>query len=177
MSTWKIDPDHSVAAFEARHFMITIVRGQFNNLRGEIRFDPDDASLCSVEATIDAAGLYTGIPKRDEHLRSPEFLDVEKYPAITFKSTKVELAGTTLRKVYGDLTIRGIIRPVTLEVAFFGPVTSPFGGEITMGFTATTEINRMDFEVNWNYDMENGGMVAGKWVKIYLEVEADLEKE
>ena len=177
MSTWKIDPDHSVAAFEARHFMITIVRGQFNNISGEIHFDPIDATLCSVEATIQAAGLYTGIPKRDEHLRSPDFLNVEKYPAITFKSTGVELAGTTLKKVYGGLTIRGITRPVTLDVAHFGPVTSPFGGETTMGFSATTEINRFEFDVNWNYDMENGGRVAGKWVIIHLEIEADLEKE
>jgi polyisoprenoid-binding protein YceI len=177
MSTWKIDPDHTVAAFEARHFMITIVRGQFNKISGEIRFDPLNASLCSVEATIETSGLYSGISKRDEHLRSADFLDVEKFPTITFKSTGVEATGTTVRKVFGDLTIRGITRPVTLDVAHFGPVTSPFGGETTMGFSATTEINRFEFDVNWNYDMENGGRVAGKWVKIHLEAEADLEKE
>src|SRR3989304_1932456 len=140
MSKWKIDPDHSVAAFSVRHLMIANVRGQFNNITGIIHFDPSALSASSVEAEIDVSGLTTGIKKRDEHLMSPDFFDAGKYPKILFKSTKVEPAGGNRGKITGDLTIHGITRPVTLEVEFSGPVKSPIGGEISIGFVGKTNI-------------------------------------
>jgi polyisoprenoid-binding protein YceI len=177
MAKWNIDPDHSVAAFTARHFMITLVRGQFNKISGFIQFDPDNPTLGSVEATIEAAGVHTGIPKRDEHLRSIDFLDVEHFPAITFKSSRIEAVGVNLFKVEGDLTIRGITRPVTLDMEYLGLVKSPFDEDVTIGFSASTRINRFDFDVNWNYEMEKGGLVAGKELYLFLEIEADLKPE
>lgn len=177
MAKWRIDPDHSVAAFIARHFMITLVRGQFNQVTGTIELDPDNPTLGSVEASIEAAGIYTGIPKRDEHLRSPDFLDVENFPTITFKSSQIEQVAVNSFQVSGDLTIRGITRPAILDVEYLGRVKSPFDEDISIGFSATTRINRLDFGVNWNYDMEDGGLVAGKELTLNLEVEADLLPE
>jgi polyisoprenoid-binding protein YceI len=174
MSEWRIDPDHSVAAFVVRHFMITLVRGQFNKIAGAIQFDPDKPALGSVEVEIEAASLYTGIAKRDEHLRSPEFLDVEKFPVIRFKSTRVEPVAVNQFKVTGDLTIRGTTRPVTLDTEYLGRIKSPFDDDISIGFSASSRLIRQDFGVNWNFDMENGGLVAGNDVFLNLEVEADL---
>jgi polyisoprenoid-binding protein YceI len=174
MEKWKIDSDHSVAAFAVRHFMITLVHGQFNKVSGTIEFDPKKPSLCSVEATIEAAGVYTGIPKRDEHLRSPDFLDAEKFPFIQFKSSQVEWAGVNYFKVAGGLTIRGVTLPVSLDVEYLGRIKDPFEPGESIGFAASTRINRLDYGVSWNYDMENGGLVAGKEVILNLEVEADL---
>jgi polyisoprenoid-binding protein YceI len=177
MANWEIDPDHSVAAFTARHFMITLVRGQFNKISGFIQFDPDNPTQGSVEAVIAAAGVHTGIPKRDEHLRSSDFLDVDHFPAITFKSSGIEAIGVNLFKVEGDLTIRGKTRSVTLDMEYLGQVKSPFDEDVTIGFSASTRINRFDFDVNWNYEMEKGGLVAGKELFLHLEVEADLKPE
>jgi polyisoprenoid-binding protein YceI len=174
MAKWEIDPDHTVAAFTVRHFMITLVRGQFNKVSGTIQFDPDNPILGSVEAAIETAGIYTGIPKRDEHLRSPDFLDVENFPTITFKSSHIEAVSVNNYKVMGDLTIRGATSPATLDVEYLGRVKSPFDEDISIGFSISTRINRLDFGVNWNYDMDNGGLVAGKEVVLNLEVEADL---
>lgn len=174
MEKWQIDPDHSVAAFEARHFMITLVRGQFNNLSGTLFFDPAAPSLGAVEAAIEAAGIYTGIPKRDEHLRSPDFLEVEKFPLIRFKSLRIEPAALNRFTCSGELTIRDITREVQLDVEYLGRVKSPFDEDISIGFSALTRINRRDFGVNWNYGMENGGLVAGNELVLRLEVEADL---
>lgn len=174
MAKWNIDPDHTVAAFSVRHFMITLVRGQFNKVTGTIQFDPEDPCLGSVEATIEAAGVYTGIPKRDEHLRSLDFLDVEKFPAIFFKSSQVEQVALNYFKVLGELTIRGITRPVILDGEYLGRVKSPFDEDISIGFSASTRINRQDYGVSWNFTMENGGLVAGNHLDLKLEVEADL---
>jgi polyisoprenoid-binding protein YceI len=177
MAKWNIDSDHSVAAFTVRHFMITLVRGQFNRITGTIEFDPANPALGSVEATIEAAGLYTGIPKRDDHLRSPDFLDVEKFPFIQFKSNRVEPVGVNVFKVSGELTIHGITRPATLDVEYLGRVKSPFDEDISIGFSITTRLNRLDYGVSWNYDMENGGLVVGDDLFLNLEVEADLIPE
>jgi polyisoprenoid-binding protein YceI len=177
MAKWKIDPDHSVAAFTARHFMITLVRGQFNTVSGFIQFDPEDPTRGSVEVSIETAGVHTGIPKRDEHLRSADFLDVEHFPTITFKSSRIEPVGVNLFKVEGDLTLRGKTRPVTLDMQYLGQVKSPFDQDVTVGFSGTARINRFDFDVNWNYEMEKGGVVAGKELLLNLEVEADLTEE
>ena len=174
MAKWIIDPDHSVAGFAVRHMMISNVRGQFNKISGVVLFDPPDLDHLSVEAEIDAEGIYTGIQKRDEHLRSPDFFDVTRYPKIVFKSTKAEAGGGNRCKVTGNLTIRDVTRPVTFEVEYSGPVKDPFDeGGTSIGFSASTEINREDFGVLWNAPME-GGVIVGKEVRITLDVEADL---
>lgn len=175
MKKWTIDPDHSVASFIVRHMMIANVRGQFNKLVGTIHFDPDDILHSTVEATIDVTGVYTGISKRDGHLRSADFFDVSNHPKITFKSTKVESTGGNHLKITGDLTIRGTTRKVVLEAEFLGPLKSPFDEDISLGFSAMTTINRKDFGVSWNETWEGGGMVAGWDVNIAIDAEADLE--
>lgn len=177
MAKWNIDPDHSVAGFEVRHMKIATVRGQFNTIKGTLDFDPNNPAHSSVDSTIDISGLTTGNKTRDDHLLSPDFLDADRYPTMTFKSTTVEITGTNRFKLLGDLTIHGITRPVTMDVEFFGPVKAPFGGETTMGFAATATINRFDFEVKWNELMEDGGLIAGKEVSIMLDLEADMVEE
>jgi len=176
MSAWNIDPAHSVAAFSVRHMMVTNVRGQFNNVTGTIKFDPSDIGNSSVEAKIEMSSLTTGNEKRDEHLRSADFFDAAQYPEITFKSTKVEPAGSNHGRITGELTIRGTTHTVSMEAEYLGPVKSPedLGGETTMGFSASLTIDREDFGVNWNVPLEGGGLVVGKEVRITLDVEADL---
>jgi len=176
MAKWVIDPDHSVAAFVIRHMMVANVRGQFNKLSGAIFLDPDDMAGSSVEAAIDVSGIYTGIRKRDDHLRSPDFFDAERCPQITFKSGSVNSAGTKQLNVSGELTIHGISRPASLTVEYCGPMKSPFG-EISMGFAASTAVNREDFGLLWNMALDDGGFMVGKEVRIYLDIEADLSAE
>lgn len=174
MARYIIDPDHSVAAFSVRHLTIANIRGQFNKIAGVINFDRDDIFRSSVEAEIDSAGVTTGVRKRDDHLISPDFFDAEKYPKITFKSTKIEVTGDNQGRVTGDLTIYGITRSITMDVTYFGPVKSPLGGEISLGFAAATSINREDFGMTWNVPLDNGGLMVGKDVQITIDVEADL---
>jgi len=176
MSSWIIDPDHSVAAFAVKHLKIAFVRGQFNKISGTITFDPSDISSTTAEATIDASSLITGIRKRDDHVMSADFIETATFPSITFRSTKVEGAGENRAKMTGDLTIRGITKPVTLDVEFAGPVKSPFGGEITMGFSATSVIDRFAYGVSWNEIMEDGGFMIDRDVKITIDIEADLKE-
>ncbi len=174
MPKWAIDPDHSVAAFAVKHMMIANVRGQFNKITGIIRFDPSDVSASSVEAIIDVSSMTTGIRKRDSHLFSADFLEKEKYPEMSFKSTKVESLDGNKGRITGNLTLHGVTKQVVLEAEFFGPVKSPFGGEITMGFTASATINRFDFDVKWDATMDNGSLIADSDVRITLDIEADL---
>jgi polyisoprenoid-binding protein YceI len=176
MPVWKLDPTHTSAEFSARHMMITTVRGSFKNVTGTLDFNPDFPEKSSVEAVIDTASFTgTGLEQRDQHLRSGDFLDVEHYPTITFKSTKVEANKEgTEAKVTGDLTIRGVTRPVVLNVEFVGQAQSPFGTTVA-GFAATTKINREDFGLTWNMALESGGWLVGKDVSISLDVEAVLE--
>jgi polyisoprenoid-binding protein YceI len=176
VAKWVIDPDHSVAVFSIRHMMIANVHGHFNKIKGAIYFDPDDVIHSSVEVSIDVSSICTGIKKRDKHLCSPDFFDVEKYPEILFKSTKVESTDGRRCKVNGDLTIHGITKPVTLKVEYFGPIKSPFGAT-SLGFSAKTKINREDFGIKWNMDMEGGGVMVGREVEINIDVEADLVTE
>jgi polyisoprenoid-binding protein YceI len=174
MAKWVIDADHSVAAFSVRHMMVSNVHGQFNKISGTVQFDSSDMARSSVEVEIDAAGLYTGIQKRDEHLRSPDFFDVAKYPLILFKSGRVESLGGNRFSVTGALTIHGITRPVTFDAEYLGPVKGTEEGETVIGFTASTTINREDFGIMWNVALlEKGGVVVGKDVQISLDIEAD----
>jgi polyisoprenoid-binding protein YceI len=173
MAKWVIDPDHSVAAFTVRHMMIADVHGQFNKITGVIQFDTGGIAHSSVEAEIDVSGVYTGIRKRDEHLRSPDFFDVAKYPKITFRSDKVESIGGNRFKVEGVLTIRGVTKRIALETEYSGPVKDPYEeGGMSVGFTASISINREDYGIMWNAGME-GGVIAGRDVRIVLTIEGD----
>ena len=172
---WIIDPDHSCAAFAIRHMALASVRGQFNIKKGTIIFDPADRSRASVEIEIDVATVNTGIKKRDEHLLSADFFDQPKYPVITFTSKTVDLLDNHRCRVTGNLTIHGVTRPVTFEGEYADPRTNPFGNELSIGFSGATTINREDFGIMWGSElMQGGGLVAGREVQLFLEVEADL---
>ena len=173
MKKWLIDPDHAVARFSVRHFMIASVEGLFTNVTGVIKFDPPDLTQLSVEAEIDVRSLTTGHGERDEHLLSADYFDAEKYPKILFKSTGVEVTGGNRGRITADLTIRGVPKPISLDFDFFGPVKSPFSGITCIGFSATGKINREDYGMISNIPME-GGVVVAKDVQIHMEVEADL---
>ncbi len=167
--TWAIDPAHTVVGFNARHLMVAKVRGSFTTFDGTIHID-DDPAASSVEVTIDAASIDTGVADRDAHLRSPDFLDVENHPTIEFRSTAVRADGDGYQ-VHGDLTIRGTTRPVTLDMEYLGLARDPWGNDKAM-FTATTKIDREDWGLSWNQALETGGLLVGKQVTIELEVQA-----
>ncbi len=159
--------------------MVTWVRGHFKNVQGTMEFDPDNPTGGSVEAIIDAAGLWTGEPDRDAHLKSADFLDVEHHPRITFRSRSVDQTACHEFRVTGDLTIRGVTREVTLDVQFLGTWQTPYWsggadrGPITRaGFTARTVIKRHDFGVSWSSVLDRGGLVVGNEVQITIDVEA-----
>lgn len=173
MATWVIDPDHTVAAFSVGHMMINLVRGQFNRVAGAINFSPPDLTTLAAEVSIAADGIHTGIAKRDEHLKSPDFLDVACFPKIEFKSTGVTVTGINTCLVGGLLTIHGVTRAVELAVECFGPARSP-DDETSMGFAASARVNREQFGLTWNVEMENHGFMVGKELFISLNVEADL---
>lgn len=172
MAKWTIDPAHSQANFSARHMMVSTVRGSFRKIEGTLDFDPANPASGSVEAVIDVASMdSTGVEQRDEHVLSPDFLDVEKYPTITFKSTRVEPnRDNTEAKVYGDLTIKDVTREVTLDVEFHGAGTTPYGQNI-VGFEASTKIDRENFGLTWNVALETGGWLVGKDIKISIDAE------
>jgi polyisoprenoid-binding protein YceI len=185
MARWIFEPGHSAAEFAVRHMMVSHMRGLFKNVHGSIDFDPDDpAAAAAVEATIDAAGVWTGDAERDAHLRGADFLDVEAYPAIVFRSTEVRCAGEADFKVAGDLSLRGVTRPVVLAAHYLGRWQCPYweGGQdlgpvTRIGFAATTVVNRHHFGVSWNAPMDRGGMVVGDEVAITLDVEAIAESD
>jgi polyisoprenoid-binding protein YceI len=170
--TWTIDPIHSEVGFAVRHMMVSKVRGKFKTFSGELVTggNPLDSS---VTAEIDLASIETGAEQRDDHIRSADFFEVETYPTMTYRSTGVRADGDDY-VVDGELTLKGVTKqvPLTLELNGFGP--DPYGGT-RAGFTATTEINRRDFNVNFSAPMQNGGMVVADKVTIHLEIEAVLK--
>ncbi len=169
-TTYKIDPAHSSAQFVVRHMMISNVRGGFSNVQGTIAWDAANPGQTSIEAVIDATTIHTREDDRDAHLKSADFLDVEKYPTITFKSTAVESSSEDQLKVTGDLTIHGVTRPVVLKVE--GPTAEskdPWGNT-RVGASAATKIKRSDFGLTWNTVLEAGGVLVGDDLKIELEV-------
>ena len=176
MATWKFDPAHTAVTFTTRHMMVTTVHGRFAPPTGKLEFDPANPAASYVEAEIDAKTVSTGVDQRDNHLRSADFLEVEKFPTITYKSTKIEVTGENEGKITGDLTIHGVTHPVTLNVEHLGVVDSPFGDK-RAGFTASTKINREDWGLTYNAAIEAGGFVVGKELKIELDVEAILVPE
>lgn len=171
--TWILDPAHTSAQFVARHLMVTKVRGTFHQLEGSIEVGsrPKDSR---VEVAIVADSIDTGVEDRDAHLRSPDFLDVESHPTITFVGTEVTPAEEGRWKVAGDLTIRGTTRPVTLEVQFLGVFTDPYGNA-KAAFSATTEIDREDWGLSWNVPLEGGGWLVSKKISIEIEAQAALQ--
>ena len=185
MARWIFEPGHSAAEFAVRHMMVSHMRGLFKNVQGRIDFDPDrPMGAAAVEATIHAAGIWTGDEPRDAHLRSADFLDVEKYPEIVFRSSEFRCVGEADFKVFGELAIRGVTRPVVLAARYLGRWQCPYwegdrdlGPTNRIGFTATTTINRHDFGVSWNSPLDQGGMVVGDEVAITLDVEAILESD
>ena len=184
MAKWIFEPAHTSAEFSARHMMIANVRGHFKDVHGWLVFDPADLSNASTEVTIDARKLWTGDQVRDDHLRSADFLDVNRYPEIKFRSNQVTLLSETEYQVAGDLTIRDITRPATLDVRYLGrwqappPPDDPGKGPSTRaGFEATTKINRQDFGVSWNVSVGKNGIVVGNTVTITIDVEAVLQNE
>jgi polyisoprenoid-binding protein YceI len=170
--TWQIDLAHTEVGFHARHMMISKVRGRFHQVSGTVVVG-EDPRESRVEIEVDAASIDTGMPQRDEHLRSPDFLDVARFPTLRFVSTGVELTGGNEFELRGDLTIRDVTRPVTLQVEFVGMDPS-FGGTAHAGFTARTEIDREDFGMTWNVALEAGGWLVAR--KVVIEIEAEITR-
>lgn len=169
-SVWQLDPNHTLVEFSGKHMLITTVRGRFGKVRGTLVLDEADPSRSSVEVEIEAASLYSGVDYRDNHLRSADFLDVEHFPTITFKSTRVEPEGNDRAKVFGDLTIRGVTREVVLDTELAGRGKNPMGQEV-VAFEAKTQINRKDWGLNWNLALETGGFLVGDTIKIEIATE------
>lgn len=174
-TTWTIDSAHSAASFQVRHMMFSKVNGSIGTVSGTIKWDENDIANSSVNVEIDNAALSTNDAKRDAHLRSADFFDVESNPTITFKSTSV--SGTPDEfQVVGDLTMHGVTNQVTLDAEYNGRGASPFGFDV-ISFSATTKINRADYGLTWNAALESGGVMVSDEVKITLEIEANPATE
>ena len=174
ITTWNIDPVHTLVEFSAKHMMITTVKGRFGDVRGVITVDPDRPEGSSVTVEIAAASLDTRTEQRDQHLRSADFLDVENHPLITFRSRRVEglqLAEGTEFRIAGDLTIRGVTREILLDATFEGRGRDPWGNE-RVSFSATTKVDRREFGLTWNAALETGGVLVGNEIKIHVEAQA-----
>ena len=173
---WVVDASHSNAGFTVRHMMITNVRGEFQKLDGKVSWDPAKPEATTIEATIDAASINSRDTQRDGHLKSPDFLDVEKFPHITFKSKSVKAKSKEELSVTGDLTIHGVTKEVVLDVEGpSAPSTDPFGN-VRVGATATTKIKRDDFGLTWNAALEAGGVLVGNDVKITIDISLIKQK-
>ena len=171
VTTWNIDPAHSVAEFKVKHMMISNVKGQFTAVKGSLTLDEADLTNSVVEASIDAASINTREPQRDAHLKSPDFFDVEKFPTLSFKSNRVIRVEDGELGVAGELTIHGVTRHVVFAVEGpTAPAKDPWGN-IRVGLAATTKINRKDFGLTWNAALETGGILVGDEVTITLDVQ------
>ncbi len=168
--SWQIDKAHSHIQFTVRHMMIANVRGFFNSFSGTIDFDEENPSNSHVNVTIDAASIHTRDEKRDGHLRSPDFLNVEQYPKLTFVSKRVEQEDANNGRLIGDLTIASQTHEIVLDVHYVGKALSPYGTE-QAGFTGSTTISRKDWGLEWNQALETGGWLVGDKVKIDIELE------
>lgn len=183
MKRWIFEPGHTAAEFCVRHMMVTPVRGHFKNVQGSLLFDPEVPALSQVEAVIDARGVWSGESARDTHLRSADFLDVERFPEIRFVSRSVRFTGPSEAMVSGDLTLRGVTKLVVLDVRYLGKWQTPWwedgvdkGPKTRAGFLATTRIDRQDFGVSWNGTLVKDGAVVGDEVLITIDVEAIREE-
>jgi polyisoprenoid-binding protein YceI len=170
-STWAIDPSHSEVGFAVKHMMISRTKGRFSDVKGTIAVDEQDPGRSGVEVEIGVASVDTRDEKRDAHLRSADFFDAERWPTLTFRSTRVEPLGDDRLRITGDLTIRDTTAPVTFVAEETGRGTSPWGTEV-IGFSADTTISRQDYGLTWNVALETGGVLVGDEVKIHLDIEA-----
>jgi len=170
-TTWNLDPAHSVAEFKVRHMMISNVKGQFPKITGVLTLDEADRANSRVDTWIEAASIQTGDAQRDAQLKSPDFLDAEKFPSLSFKSTKVRLAGNGEPTVEGDLTIHGVTRRVVFAVEGPTPAARDPWGNTRIAVSATTKISRKDFGLTWNAALESGGILVGDEVTITLDVQ------
>ena len=169
--TWTLDPAHTRIGFVARHAMVTKVRGAFNEFEGTAVVDTDDVSKSSAVVTIKAASIDTRNAQRDEHLRSNDFLSMDEHPEITFVSTAVEQTGEAEFALTGDLTIKGVTKPVTVPFTYEGAATDPFGN-VRVGFEGAVTINRKDYGVTWNAALETGGVLVSEKIVLEFEVSA-----
>jgi polyisoprenoid-binding protein YceI len=169
-STWTLDPAHANVEFAVKHLMITTVRGRFGKVDGTVKVDPARPDQLDVSVEIDPTSVDTREERRDAHLRSPDFFDAERYPRIIFKGGRVEGDLLGRFKLYGELTIRGITRPVVLDVSNDGQVKDPWGND-KLGITATAKVNRLEWNLKWNMPLETGGFLVGDEVRITIEAE------
>ena len=174
-ATWQIDPAHSNVSFSVRHMMVSNVRGEFTKVSGTVEGDEKTPTQAVINATIDATSINTREAKRDDHLKSPDFLDVAKYPTIIFKSKKIEPSGSGQFKVTGDLTLHGVTREVVLDVSDVTPSIKDPMGKTRAGAHATTKVDRKDFGINWSKTMDGGGLLVGNDVDISIDVEATTQ--
>lgn len=172
---WNIDPAHSLVNFSVRHMMISNARGRFEAFSGTVDFDPTNLATLNVHVAIDTASINTRDEARDKHLRSDDFFASDRFPTATFCSTAVKRVKGGDIELVGDLTIRGVTRPVTLEVEYSGLVKSPWG-TTNAGFSASTRINRKDWGLAWNQVLEAGGLLVGDEVKLEIELELIKDK-
>jgi polyisoprenoid-binding protein YceI len=183
MPKWEFEPGHTQIEFRCRHMMVAWVSGFYKNLSGEVEFDPENRAAGSVDVEIPSASFWSGEEERDAHLRTADFLDVETHPAIRFRSADVRQVAPHELVVSGELTIRGVTRPIELEVVYHGPWETPYwvgdrdeGPMLRIGFTAKTKINRHDFGVSWQSHLDKGGIVVGNEVFVIVEIEALRKK-
>lgn len=167
---WAVDPVHSSVEFAVKHMMVTTVRGRFAEFDAVVNFDESNPEASSVEAKISAASIDTRAPDRDAHLRSADFLDAEKFPYLTFKSTEIKPKGDDQYLISGNLTIRDVTKPIVLNTEFAGIGKSPWGNRVA-ALSAETKINRKDFGLEWNVGLETGGVLVGDEVKIHIDLE------
>ena len=170
-TTWNIDPDHSSVGFKVKHLMVSNVKGTFEIQTGVVEINDKDITQSKVEVTIDTNSVSTNVQKRDDHLRSADFLDVAKYPTITFVSKKVAKAKNGALKVTGDLTLHGVTKEVVLDVEQISKESKDPWGNLRCGTSASTKINRKDFGLQWNKSLETGGVLVGEEITISLEIE------
>jgi polyisoprenoid-binding protein YceI len=173
--TYQFDKSHTTVGFQVRH-LVTNVGGRFQDFSGTIKVDRAKPESSSVEFTIQTASIDTNEPKRDEHLKSPDFFDVAKQPTITFKSTSVKPTGKDAYEVAGNLTLRGVTKRITLPVTFLGEGKDPWGNE-KMGFEIATTLDRKDYGMSWNKALDQGGVLVGDEVKVQISVEANKVKQ
>lgn len=170
--TYTIDPNHSSVRFWVRHLMISKVHGELSDISGTVTGSLSDPANARVDVTIGTSGLDTGNEARDAHLKSPDFMDVEQFPTITFKSTAVSKTGDDTYDVTGDLTLHGVTRPVTLKAEVTPEIPSPFGG-FKVGVSSTAVIEREQFGMTWNQAIESGGVLVGKEIHLSIDLELD----
>jgi polyisoprenoid-binding protein YceI len=173
---WQIDLAHSEVTFSVKHMMISTVRGKFSRFSGTVDANEQNPAGAQIAVQIEAASLDTGNEQRDGHLRSPDFFDVERFPTISFKSTRIEQSGDSEYAMHGDLTIRDVTKPVVLNVEYAGQAKSPWG-VVSAGFSAQTKINRKDWGLNWNVALETGGWLVSDEIRISIEVELQQQPE